>query len=151
MTPQIQFDPAHFKEVIRAILRSGEIRIPAHIQKELDKMGPAARRNPYNGHCAQTTAAAWVLGKELYGEQFAYKAYHSPDNWHYWLAKEVAPASKENALDLTDHETDANFPYGDREPARWITKKRSRADLAGMKRLKDAVKLYDLARAELLR
>ena len=146
-----QFDPRRFKAIIRAILQSGEIRIPAHIQKELAARGHDSKINPFNGHCAQATVAAWVLGKEIYKEQFNYKAFHNPDNWHYWLAKDVpGKPLKEDRLDLTEHPTDGDFNYADRKPATWITRKKSRSDLAGMRRLKDAVKIYDLAKIQLL-
>ena len=145
-----QFDSQRFKAIIRAILQSGEIRIPAHIQRELAARGHDSKINPFNGHCAQATVAAWVLGKELYKEQFNYKAFHSPDNWHYWLAKDVrGKPLKEDVLDLTDHHTDGDFDYTARKPAKWITKKKSRDALA-MNKLKDAIKLYDLAKKQLL-
>jgi hypothetical protein len=151
MNNRTKFDPERFKRIIRTILLSGDIRIPMHIQMQLDAMGHDPKKNPYNGHCAQATVAAWVLGKELYGQQFNFKAFHSPDNWHYWLAKDVqGKPLKKDALDLTEHQTDGDFDYADRKPARWITRKKSRGDLAGMKRLKDAVKIYDLAKIQLL-
>jgi hypothetical protein len=150
MNNPTQFDPDRFRKTIRAILESGEIRIPSHIQKQLAARGHDPKINPYNGHCAQATLAAWVLGKEIYKERFNYKAFHSPDNWHYWLAKDDPDEPlKESVLDLTAHHTNDDFDYTDRKPAKWITRKKSRNDLVGMKRLKDAVKIYDLAKKQL--
>jgi hypothetical protein len=141
---------AHFKSVVQEILRSGKIQIPSRIEQELDRRGPGARANPYNGYCAQATVAGWVLGKELYGDQFDYKAFHSLDNWHYWLARVPGDATRENALDLTDDGSYDGFDYGARRPATWITRKTNRENLASMRNLKDAVKIYDLAKEKLL-
>jgi hypothetical protein len=148
MNGHITFDRRRFKRVIRAILRSGKISIPKDQRQAVEDERRNGRASPYFGHCAQTTAAAWVLGKELYREQFDFKPFRSLDGSHYWLARptEGRILAKER-LDLTEHWSDnPGFPYDKRIVPGWITRKKNRRHLECFH---DAKKIYDLAKEQL--
>lgn len=148
MKSPTKFDPRRFKRIIRGILRSGEIKIPADQVKAVEEERRKGRKSPYLGHCAQTTAAAWVLGSELYGAEFDYKPFRSLDGNHYWLAKPTTgKAFTKDRLDLTEHwSDDPDFSYDKRNVPGWITSKRNRLHL---KNFHDAVKIYALAKKQL--
>ena len=110
--------PDEYKEIFKKVLPN--IPIPKMNQKSLERMKHDFDKDPFAGHCANATAAGWVL----FGAKFDLKPFkekNKPGNEsHYWLAN----PTKGKELEICDLSVfhDTKFDYTCRQGVGWITR-----------------------------
>jgi hypothetical protein len=123
-----------YKDAFKAVLPS--IPIPPKNRKLLIEAGLNPNDDPYNGHCARATEAAYVLfGRKLGLKPFKNKV--SGRASHYWLANPL----KGKELEVCDpivFGRNLDFDYKCRKGVGWISRKRTRKDLS-----REALRIYD--------
>jgi len=122
------------KEAFRAVLPL--IPIPPRNRKMLLEAGCNLDDDPYNGHCAKATEAAYVLCRRK-ADLKPFKNLIKGRGSHYWLAN----PEKGRELDFCDlivFERNYGFCYKQRRRAGWISKRKTREDLT-----KEGRRIYD--------
>ena len=129
----------YYKNAFKEVLK--DIAIPKKNLLILIEQGYNLENDPYNGHCAKATEAAYIL----FGIEIGYKPYKNKIKGrasHYWLANSEKGKEKE-VCDLIVFNDNLAFDYLDRKGVSWISKKKTRDELSHEgKKIYDAVVKY---------